>query len=181
MNKPREFDHTVLTELQALLGDRVTTSAGIREHHGKDESYFPYAPPDAVVFPLSTEEVRDIVAEEQPHVVNVTAVVEESYEITKPQHDELCQSIENAADLAELKRAYETAQSLAKRANDGGKRLLYASLKDERKDALEGLLEVYAIRHDWRALQAAAERHIPPMVRESEGLWSLYPGLLHWR
>ncbi|MGE3163179.1 MAG: FAD-linked oxidase C-terminal domain-containing protein, partial [Burkholderiales bacterium] len=61
MNKAREFDQSVLAELQALLGERVTTSAGIREHHGKDESYFPYAPPDAVVFPESTEEVRDIV------------------------------------------------------------------------------------------------------------------------
>jgi len=61
MNKPREFDQSVLAELQALLGDRVTTSSGIREHHGKDESYFPYAAPDAVVFPHSTEEVRDIV------------------------------------------------------------------------------------------------------------------------
>jgi len=61
MNKAREFDQTVLMELQALLGERVTTSAGIREHHGKDESYFPYAPPDAVVFAHSTEEVRDIV------------------------------------------------------------------------------------------------------------------------
>ncbi len=61
MNKAREFDQSVLTELKALLGDRVTTSSGIREHHGKDESYFPYAPPDAVVFPHSTEEVRDIV------------------------------------------------------------------------------------------------------------------------
>jgi D-lactate dehydrogenase (cytochrome) len=61
MNKAREFDQSVLAELQALLGDRVTTSAGIREHHGKDESYLPYAAPDAVVFPESTEEVRDIV------------------------------------------------------------------------------------------------------------------------
>jgi D-lactate dehydrogenase (cytochrome) len=34
----------------------------VREHHGKDESYYPYAAPDAVVFPRSTEEVRDIVA-----------------------------------------------------------------------------------------------------------------------
>jgi D-lactate dehydrogenase (cytochrome) len=33
----------------------------VREHHGKDESYFPYALPDAVVFPESTEEVRAIV------------------------------------------------------------------------------------------------------------------------
>ncbi|MGA8052210.1 MAG: FAD-linked oxidase C-terminal domain-containing protein [Burkholderiales bacterium] len=61
MNKAREFDQTVLQELRALLGDRVTTSSGIREHHGKDESYFPYAAPDAVVFPHTTEEVRDVV------------------------------------------------------------------------------------------------------------------------
>src|SRR2546421_8078803 len=47
--------------MRALLGDRLTTSRGVREHHGKDESYFPYAPPDAVVFPQSTEEVRAIV------------------------------------------------------------------------------------------------------------------------
>src|SRR5436190_18514825 len=61
MNKAREFDQSVVTELRALLGERVSTSAAVREHHGKDESYFPYAPPDAVVFPESTEEVRDIV------------------------------------------------------------------------------------------------------------------------
>jgi len=61
LNKPREFDAALLEEMRALLGDRVTTSRGVREHHGKDESYFPYAPPDAVVFPESTEEVRDIV------------------------------------------------------------------------------------------------------------------------
>jgi D-lactate dehydrogenase (cytochrome) len=61
MNKPREFDSNVLAELKALLGDRVSTSAAVREHHGKDESYFPYALPDAVVFVESTEEVRDVV------------------------------------------------------------------------------------------------------------------------
>jgi D-lactate dehydrogenase (cytochrome) len=61
MNKARELDANVLEELQALLGDRVTVSRGIRAHHGKDESYFPDALPDAVVFPLTTEEVRDIV------------------------------------------------------------------------------------------------------------------------
>jgi len=61
MNKAREFDQSVLVELKALLGDRVSTSPAVREHHGKDESYFPYALPDAVVFPHSTEEVRDIV------------------------------------------------------------------------------------------------------------------------
>ncbi|HEX6295100.1 MAG TPA: FAD-linked oxidase C-terminal domain-containing protein [Burkholderiales bacterium] len=61
MNKAREFDQSVLDELKALLGDRVSTSAAVREHHGKDESYFPYAPPDAVCFVKSTEEVRDVV------------------------------------------------------------------------------------------------------------------------
>jgi D-lactate dehydrogenase (cytochrome) len=61
MNKAREFDQSVLVELKALLGDRVSTSAAVREHHGKDESYFPYALPDVVVFVESTEEVRDVV------------------------------------------------------------------------------------------------------------------------
>src|SRR6188768_2452695 len=61
MNKARECDQSVLAELKALLGDRVSTSAAVREHHGKDESYFPYAPPDAVVFVKTTEEVRDVV------------------------------------------------------------------------------------------------------------------------
>ena len=61
MNKAREFDQSVLAELKALLGDRVSTSAAVREHHGKDESYFPYALPDAVVYVTTTEEVRDVV------------------------------------------------------------------------------------------------------------------------
>jgi D-lactate dehydrogenase (cytochrome) len=62
MNKVRELDAALLADLQQLLGERVTTSRGVREHHGKDESYYPYAAPDAVVFPRTTEEVRDIVA-----------------------------------------------------------------------------------------------------------------------
>lgn len=61
MNQLRELDATVLDALRALVGERITTSRGVREHHGKDESYYPYAPPDAVVFPHTTEEVRDIV------------------------------------------------------------------------------------------------------------------------
>ena len=61
MNKAREFDQSVVSELKALLGDRVSTSQAVREHHGKDESYFPYALPDVVVFLRTTEEVRDVV------------------------------------------------------------------------------------------------------------------------
>src|SRR3979490_3170217 len=61
MKKARAFAPWVVAELRALLGERVSTSAAVREHHGKDESYFPYALPDAVVFPHGTEEVRDVV------------------------------------------------------------------------------------------------------------------------
>jgi D-lactate dehydrogenase (cytochrome) len=61
MNKAREFDQSVVAELKTLLGDRVSTSHAVREHHGKDESYFPYALPDVVVFLKTTEEVRDVV------------------------------------------------------------------------------------------------------------------------
>ncbi|MBI2316195.1 MAG: FAD-binding protein [Betaproteobacteria bacterium] len=57
----RELDSVLLDELRALLGERASAARSIREHHGKDESYYPYAPPDAVVFPHSTEEVREVV------------------------------------------------------------------------------------------------------------------------
>jgi D-lactate dehydrogenase (cytochrome) len=50
-----------IDELRALLGDRVSTSAAIREQHGNAEDYFPIAPPDAVCFARSTEEVSAIV------------------------------------------------------------------------------------------------------------------------
>ncbi len=61
MNHPRQLETGLHDELRALLGDRLTTSRGVREHHGKDESYYPYAPPDAVAYAQTTEEVRDIV------------------------------------------------------------------------------------------------------------------------
>ena len=47
--------------LGALLGDRLSTSDSVRNLHGHDESSFPDAPPDAVAFPRSTEEVAAIV------------------------------------------------------------------------------------------------------------------------
>jgi len=46
---------------QQLLGDRLSTAASIREGHGKDASYHPCVPPDAVAFAQSTEEVSEIV------------------------------------------------------------------------------------------------------------------------
>jgi len=61
VNQPAELASTLVSELRGIVGDRVSTSRGVREHHGRDESYFPYAPPDAVVFPESTQEVSEIV------------------------------------------------------------------------------------------------------------------------
>ncbi len=52
---------TVLDALRSLLGDRLSTSAVVREQHGRDESYHPSAAPDAVAFARSTEEVSEIV------------------------------------------------------------------------------------------------------------------------
>lgn len=51
----------LLGELQALLGDRVSASPAVREHHSRGELYFPPAAPDLVVFPRTTEEVQGIV------------------------------------------------------------------------------------------------------------------------
>jgi D-lactate dehydrogenase (cytochrome) len=48
-------------ELSQLLGERFTTSEHERQQHGKDESSLSPMPPDAVCFPLSTEEVSAIV------------------------------------------------------------------------------------------------------------------------
>jgi D-lactate dehydrogenase (cytochrome) len=52
---------SAIDELRALLGDRVSTSPGVRDHHGKDESWHHPHRPDAVVFPDSTKEVSEIV------------------------------------------------------------------------------------------------------------------------
>jgi D-lactate dehydrogenase (cytochrome) len=52
---------TAIDELRALLGERLSTSTGVRDHHSKDESWHIPHRPDAVAFPASTEEVSQIV------------------------------------------------------------------------------------------------------------------------
>jgi D-lactate dehydrogenase (cytochrome) len=51
----------VLQTLRQLLGDRVSTSESVREHHSHGESWHAPGLPDVVVFPVSTEEVAAIV------------------------------------------------------------------------------------------------------------------------
>lgn len=50
-----------IAALRALLGERLTTSLPLREAHGRDESWHPTVPPDAVAFATSTQKVADIV------------------------------------------------------------------------------------------------------------------------
>lgn len=51
----------LLANLHSLLGERLSVAQAIRDHHGRGEDYMALMPPDAVVFPTSTEEVAAIV------------------------------------------------------------------------------------------------------------------------
>jgi D-lactate dehydrogenase (cytochrome) len=46
--------------LSDLLGDRFTQSHAVRDAHGTNEAHFAAAPPDGVAFPISTEEISQI-------------------------------------------------------------------------------------------------------------------------
>ena len=59
--RERALPRSLADALHALLGDRLTTTLPVREHHGTDISSYPVTPPDAVVFPQSTDEVVEIV------------------------------------------------------------------------------------------------------------------------
>ncbi len=61
MSLAAEKTRTATDELKALLGDRVSTNATVRDTHGKDESWHHPHRPDAVVFPNTTEEVSEVV------------------------------------------------------------------------------------------------------------------------
>lgn len=53
---------TAISELSALLGDRLTTAPAVRQHHATgEETYHTPHPPDAVAFAHTTEEVSEIV------------------------------------------------------------------------------------------------------------------------
>ena len=62
---------SAIRDLEALLGDRITTAEVIREHHSHGESYHPAALPDAVCFPKSTPEVSGIMKISARHQVPV--------------------------------------------------------------------------------------------------------------
>jgi len=63
---PAFMDHVkrqaVLAALRALIGERATDAAAVRETHGRSEAYHAPHPPDVVAFPETTAEVAAIVA-----------------------------------------------------------------------------------------------------------------------
>jgi D-lactate dehydrogenase (cytochrome) len=57
----RSATQDAIRRLHNLLGDRLSTAPAVREHHGKDLTWNPGAPPDAVAFVQSTLEVQSVV------------------------------------------------------------------------------------------------------------------------
>ena len=53
----RTADNALFDALRARFGERFSTAAPVREHHGKDASYHELAPPDAVLYARTTEDV----------------------------------------------------------------------------------------------------------------------------
>jgi D-lactate dehydrogenase (cytochrome) len=51
----------ILPELRAVLGERLDRSADVRRHHGADEGWNAPVAPEAVGFPISTDEVARLV------------------------------------------------------------------------------------------------------------------------
>jgi D-lactate dehydrogenase (cytochrome) len=52
---------SVITALAARFGNRLVTSQAVREQHGHTTTWIANQPPDAVVFPQTTEDVQDVV------------------------------------------------------------------------------------------------------------------------
>ena len=50
-----------ITELAALFGNRLVTSQAVREQHGNTTTWIACEPPEAVIYPQSTEDVQQIV------------------------------------------------------------------------------------------------------------------------
>ena len=73
MNGARPEFESARHELSCLLGARLSTSVYDIESHSKDESFHPAAPPDAVAFPETNQEVSGIVTVCQAYSLPVIA------------------------------------------------------------------------------------------------------------
>jgi D-lactate dehydrogenase (cytochrome) len=69
----RPLPAAMLEALRDRFGARCSTAAAVREQHGRGESVYDAAPPDAVVFCESTDEVAFVVQQAASHQVPVIA------------------------------------------------------------------------------------------------------------
>lgn len=67
----RPVPAAMLAALKARFGPRYSTATAVREQHGRGESVYDAAPPEAVVFCESTEEVAFVVSQAAEHDVPV--------------------------------------------------------------------------------------------------------------
>ncbi len=67
----RPMPAAMLDALRLRFGDRCSTAAAVREQHGRGESVYDAAPPEAVVFCESTEDVAAVVRLAAAHAVPV--------------------------------------------------------------------------------------------------------------
>ena len=61
LKRDRKAVERVIAALAATVGNRLVTSQAVREQHGNTLTWIGNQPPDAVVFPQSTEDVQQIV------------------------------------------------------------------------------------------------------------------------
>ncbi len=61
LKNDRKAVEAVIAALAAMVGNRLVTSQAVREQHGNTLTWIGNQPPDAVVFPQTTEEVQQIV------------------------------------------------------------------------------------------------------------------------
>jgi D-lactate dehydrogenase (cytochrome) len=67
----RPVPTAMLDALKARFGERCSTAAAVRDQHGRGESVYDAAPPDAVLFCESTDEVAFVVKQAAAHGVPV--------------------------------------------------------------------------------------------------------------
>ena len=67
----RPVPAAMLAALQQRFGERCSTSAAVREQHGRDESPYPVTPPEVVVFCQSNDDVAAVLRLAHEHAVPV--------------------------------------------------------------------------------------------------------------
>src|SRR5581483_6190955 len=72
-DQDRKSAAAVIAKLAERFGNRLSTSAAVREQHGNTTTWIPNQPPDAVIFPQAAEEVQEVVKLCAAHRVPVIA------------------------------------------------------------------------------------------------------------